>query len=122
MATRYSTNNSGGSWWLSDDDWRNLAAAGWIVDWVANNPDRYFSGDRWLGALATSALRPALSEEDAIAEWEQITGQSADDEGCECCGEPHYFSQVDESEVPLLDLGEVPTRDLEALESIGGPA
>lgn len=27
-----------------------------------------------------------------IAEWEAIVGQSADEQGCECCGQPHQFS------------------------------
>ena len=29
----YNSNNSGGNWWLSDDDWRKLEAAGWTVAW-----------------------------------------------------------------------------------------
>ena len=32
MYVEYITNNSGGSWWLSDDDdWKALEAAGWKV-------------------------------------------------------------------------------------------
>jgi len=27
----------------------------------------------------------------AIKEFEAITGEDADDEGCECCGQPHNF-------------------------------
>ena len=30
----YAPNNSGGDWWLSDDDWRALEKAGWIVAWA----------------------------------------------------------------------------------------
>jgi hypothetical protein len=30
----YDTNNSGGRWWLTDQDWEKLATAGWIVHWV----------------------------------------------------------------------------------------
>ena len=32
MKIVYSSNNSGGSWWLSDEDWKKLEAAGWNVD------------------------------------------------------------------------------------------
>lgn len=33
MRVRYSSNNSGGGWWLKDEDWQALAAAGWDVIW-----------------------------------------------------------------------------------------
>jgi hypothetical protein len=91
---RYSSNNSGGGWWLDDEDWYALEAAGWKVDWVMDQKDRLFrdpDSDRWLGALATKATRYGLSEGEAIAEWQRVTGQNANDEGCSCCGEPHYF-------------------------------
>lgn len=29
----YSSNNSGGSWWLGDKDWKALEKAGWYVIW-----------------------------------------------------------------------------------------
>jgi hypothetical protein len=29
----YNSNNSGGSWWLEDEDWVALEAAGWVVHW-----------------------------------------------------------------------------------------
>lgn len=48
----YRSNNSGGSWWLSDDDWLALEAAGWVVHWVHSpddpsheHPERH--DDRW---------------------------------------------------------------------------
>lgn len=34
MIVEYSSNNSGGDWWLSDDDWKNLESAGWKVKWI----------------------------------------------------------------------------------------
>jgi hypothetical protein len=97
---KYSSNNSGGSWWLSDEDWLNLEKAGWKVQWYRNDPhmkqwvDEPDNG-RFLGALASNATREGLSLKMAIAEWEDITGESAYDEGCRCCGEPHSFYQVD---------------------------
>ena len=33
MKIEYTSNNSGGSWWLSDDDWKNLEKAGWTIIW-----------------------------------------------------------------------------------------
>jgi hypothetical protein len=91
---KYTSNNSGGDWWLSDDDWRNLADAGWRVEWIKDDPywqENGGVGDRWLGALARSAIRDGLSMAEAIAEFERVTGQDANAEGCHCCGEPHYF-------------------------------
>lgn len=31
----YDSNNSGGDWWLSDDDWKALEKAGWKVAWAS---------------------------------------------------------------------------------------
>lgn len=93
MKVEYSSNNSGGDWWLDDEDWFALERAGWEVDWVKNG-DRLFvepGGDRFLGALAMNATREGLSLDEAIAEWEQITGQYAYAQGCDCCGRPHEF-------------------------------
>lgn len=28
---KYSSNNSGGSWWLTDQNWKDLEASGWVV-------------------------------------------------------------------------------------------
>jgi len=33
MKVEYSSNNSGGAWWLKDEDWKALEAAGWKVVW-----------------------------------------------------------------------------------------
>jgi len=33
MKVEYSSNNSGGHWWLSDKDWINLESNGWDVIW-----------------------------------------------------------------------------------------
>lgn len=33
MFVTYSSNNSGGSWWLSDEQWFALEKAGWKVHW-----------------------------------------------------------------------------------------
>lgn len=96
----YSSNNSGGSWWLTDADWYALEEAGWVIDWYKDRDQtvRIFSVDkdgRWLGALASHASREGLSMRDAIEEWESVTGQSSNDLGCSCCGTPHSFSSDD---------------------------
>jgi hypothetical protein len=36
MYVEYNPNNSGGSWWLKDEDWHALAAAGWKVVWATH--------------------------------------------------------------------------------------
>lgn len=94
---KYVSNNSGGGWWLSDDDWRKLEEKGWEVDWIVNENKFTFSradaNGRWLGALATEATRRGLALEAAVREWESITGQNAADEGCNCCGQPHNFTE-----------------------------
>jgi hypothetical protein len=81
----YSSNNSGGDWWLSDDDWKKLEAEGWKVNWKPK---------RFLGALATTATKEFASRDEAITEWERITGQDAWDGGCSCCGNPHDFEEA----------------------------
>ncbi|WNN93705.1 hypothetical protein SEA_CALLINALLBARBZ_55 [Arthrobacter phage CallinAllBarbz] len=92
----YSTNNSGGGWWLDDEDWKALEAAGWKVDWYADDVRNAYYGanGRWLGALATTAHREGLDMDEAIEEWERVTGQDAEDEGCSCCGAPHSFYEA----------------------------
>jgi hypothetical protein len=96
----YSSNNSGGSWWLTDEDWRSLEREGWTVEWVAEDSATatYLDKDgRWLGALAKRASKsfPAPYIANAVKDWERITGQNASDLGCTCCGPPHSFSVED---------------------------
>lgn len=95
----YDSNNSGGSWWLTDQDWQNLEAAGWDVQWFRNRDDNFFRTDkdgRWLGALASSATRSGLTLGQAIREWEQVTGKDSSALGCSCCGTPHSFYAYDD--------------------------
>lgn len=100
VRVQYDSNNSGGRWWLKDEDWFNLQEAGWVIHWVKDKT--YSSGrsmadedGRWLGALAVSAHRDELPLELAEAEFGYITGQNTDAEGCPCCGSPHYFWEQD---------------------------
>lgn len=79
MKVTYSSNNSGGSWWLNDEQWRALEKAGWKL----SRPS--------LGAIATDAEKEFNSIREAIDEFESITGENSYEEGCECCGPPHSF-------------------------------
>lgn len=103
----YSSNNSGGSWWLKDEDWHALEGAGWDVEWIATRTsddpmlERMYARDRgegarWLGALAKEASKEFDNPRAAIEEFESITGQDASAEGCNCCGPPHSFSYTDD--------------------------
>jgi len=112
MKVIYSSNNSGGSWSLNDEDWYALQEADWEVKWVADNPPRLKGGlsedgDRWLGALATSASKDFDDPQDALTEFENITGQDLTNQGCGCCGPPHSFSWVDEDGHPHFSYAEI---------------
>lgn len=103
----YKSNNSGGTWWLTDEDWHSLAAAGWIVRWAKNDTtDRIIGNDpdgRYMGALATSAYKivnegvnPHRALKEAIREFNMVTSCNASDLGCySCCGVPHHFEVVE---------------------------
>lgn len=102
----YDSNNSGGSWWLSDEDWEALEKAGWNVHWGNRvyGKEKLLepvpkTGDTWLGAIAMSAAKEFNSAEEGIAEFESITGQDAAAEGCNCCGPPHNFTWYENGEV-----------------------
>lgn len=96
----YSANNSGGSWWLTDEDWKILEEAGWEVIWLKD--DEHFSSKvdengRWLGTKALRAKRYGVPIGVAEAEFAALTGQSPYDEGCSCCGQPHNFYAYNEN-------------------------
>lgn len=91
----YSSNNSGGRWWLKDEDWKALEAAGWKVRWYKDDLKEFCKpgpDGRWLGALASTASKEGVTLGEAISEWERVTGQDSSELGCACCGSPHSFS------------------------------
>lgn len=125
MIVEYSSNNSGGSWWLKDKDWLALEKGGWSVKWGSPRfcnsrypplfptsrqapetcekekcPGHYLTSlkevmnfdEYWLGAAAQKASKEFQSLAEGIQDWEKLVGQSASDEGCNCCGAPHCFS------------------------------
>lgn len=110
MLVEYSTNNSGGSFWLTEKEWKNLEDHGWKL---FNHDDHiYESGnykydehglpmrkeprakDSIFKQYAHYAFKHFPSVEDAEREFEELTEQHVNDEGCECCGKPHYFHEV----------------------------
>lgn len=92
----YDSNNSGGGWWITDQNWKDLEAAGWEVQWFKNEASNGYK-ERFCDALAMKARRYGVSRRVAMAEFEDITGLSPYEEGCDCCGQPHYFSQYDQN-------------------------
>lgn len=97
MYVEYSANNSGGSWWLTDQNWLDLEAAGWKVRWVKDDVSPFHENDdRFLGALAMYATKENTTLSEAIHEWETITGESSNSLGCSCCGTPHSFTLYDD--------------------------
>lgn len=104
----YRSNNSGGGWWLTDKNWLDLEKAGWEVEWVKDRRGgmatfRDKDGVRWLGALATTAVRRGLNLHDAIEEFVKITGQDMNNAGCGCCGQPHSFTEYDANDKYVAD-------------------
>jgi len=95
MSIVYRSNNSGGYWWLGDDQWRALEAAGWSIEWAE---------DRWLDSLATVGRRYGLPMGQAVKEWERITGACASSAGCACCGRPHDFHEEEDDLSPMERL------------------
>lgn len=98
VTLRYRSNNSGGSWWLTDENWKALERAGWTVKWKADETRDLFkpgANGRWLGALATECEKVFDTPQEGVAEWADITGQNPGDEGCNCCGNPHNFDWTD---------------------------
>lgn len=98
MLVKYRSNNSGGDWWLKDEDWLAPEKAGWRVSWIKDEEDSIFrtkGSDRWLGALAKECSKDFPTITDAIKEFEELTGMSVTDEGCNCCGAPHDFTWGD---------------------------
>ena len=99
----YESNNSGGYWWLSDEEWGQLEQHGWTVEWFKDSTffsDRMDDQDRWLGALAKQASKKFTSMDEAKTEFAWATGQNPSDQGCWCCGRPHRFEEA-------YDWGEV---------------
>lgn len=66
VKVEYSSNNSGGHWWLSDEDWLALEQAGWVVEWYRDRegPFKADPDGRWLGGLAGNATKDIFDHEE----------------------------------------------------------
>lgn len=88
MKVMYDSNNSGGSFWIGEDDIQKMEAAGWV-----------HSG------YMTWSLE-ADSVQSAKDQWAALLGKDPDEIGCECCGPPHNFGPAiewDEEEDDVAD-------------------
>ena len=89
--TTYRSNNSGGYWHVSDEEWKALDAhLKWTVEWATSDELTHRIALR-LGALATMATYRGNSVEEAKESFSEITGLDPEFEGCDCCGPPHNF-------------------------------
>jgi hypothetical protein len=85
-------NNSGGYFWLSDEQFDALLADGW----------RVASGLNFGGRAAQDLLLdvPVADERAAITiaqiEFQRVTGEDPNAIGCTCCGPPFHFDIEDE--------------------------
>lgn len=87
-------NNSGGSFWLNRKNYDALLAAGWYIQPSESSflDDNFGADDREGGHVPYSwrhGLRvEANSLQEAVEQFESITGQDFFAEGCNCCGAP----------------------------------
>jgi hypothetical protein len=101
---RFSENNSGGSFWLTREQYERLFEAGWTYE-----PDEY---DRTNGydtdAFLDNHPNPvpygwrrrlefkAKTIREAVESFEAATGEDFFAEGCNCCGAPFSISNSDD--------------------------
>lgn len=124
---KYDPNNSGGRWWLTEEDYVALEEYGWTVHWAHENGKAPFGGVsaniydydellipiqrnkdlRYLGSVAGTCAKRFDTAEEGVREWEDITGQRAGEVGCNCCGRPHdfeFFTSKDNSAYMRVDV------------------
>lgn len=86
-------NNSGGYFWLSDEQFDALLADGW---YVAEDSGQWRLNSYGKRAQNLKLDVPVEREDHAVTiakiEFERITGEQADAIGCTCCGPPFDFN------------------------------
>lgn len=80
---RLSLNNSGGKWWLKENDELGLKNAGWKVNIAHGVGGRHVAHAFLIGADIETALKS----------FRQATHFTGRELGCNCCGVPFSFVQ-----------------------------
>jgi len=78
--------------------WQALAAAGWTIDWHNRMPSHRLRQEVEGPRVASKWFDGSAREvrEQAISEWELITGMRADAWAtCDCCPDPHLFTLIE---------------------------
>lgn len=118
IPVEYDANNSGGSDWLDEKDWQALKDAGWKIftfDDFAYKDGHYVPDKDGLPSYKSEvpederdvdkfptlrrlierpyyAFKPFNNIQEALKEFEELTGEDVTAEGCNCCGAPHSFT------------------------------
>lgn len=102
MKYEFEENNSGGSWWLSRQQYEALRAAGW------HEPEETDDDKRFAASCLNTPDVPyrwrqgwwieADSIREAVESWERATGEDFFAQGCNCCGAPFSISSDDYNE------------------------
>lgn len=97
-------NNSGGRWWLTQEDYVKLFEAGWVYErpeprpegppfhmdydkpFLSSNKDDTPYGYRKHTSFVADSMK------DAVESFEKATGHDFFAEGCNCCGAPFSLS------------------------------
>jgi hypothetical protein len=111
----FSENNSGGCWWLKQEQYANLFKVWWkpgreCYDGTVRGASRIIV----LDAIDEDVALAAASKL-AIMEWEKATGENADEIGCTCCGPPYQFYDWDS---PILLTQERSAYEMEDLHAM----
>ena len=92
MYVKLDQNNSGGSFWLNDQQFDALLADGWVV--ADQRREATYGRAAQNLAIDIPVKDPQTAVTVAKIEFGRVTGFDPDDEGCNCCGQPFYFDSV----------------------------
>jgi hypothetical protein len=72
MYVEYNSNNSGGQWWLSDQNWKDLEAAGWKVSWARLEHEYNDEGNHVYETDGTPRLVPHGLGNSRFGSWAKV--------------------------------------------------